>query len=792
MAPAPGKIIRQVLFVYIFLLGEFRVVCETLRYSIAEEIAMGSFVANFAKDLGLDVKTLPSRQARLIADSKGEHFLLDLRTGELVTKNRIDREEICAQVDECIIRFELLLQNPLRFFGAEVVISDVNDHSPQFPEDEFILKIPESTTIGTRFPLESAQDLDVGENSLQNYTLTPPSEPFVLHTREGSDGSKCPELFLVKALDREEQPELHFLLTAVDGGIPPSSGTANIRILVLDANDNAPVFSQSLYRATVAENSPAGSAVTIVSATDSDQGSNGVVTYSFSQNAGKGHRAFQIDPLTGEIRISKPLDFEMTEKYELSVQATDGGGLSSHCKVLVEVADVNDNPPEVTVTSLSTLLPEDSLPGTVVALFSVRDRDSGDHGRASCSIPDNIPFILKPTFSNYYELVTDAALDRERVSSYNVTVTAVDSGSPSLSAWETVTVQILDINDNLPLFNQSSYTMYVTENNSPSLMIGGVNATDSDSGQNAKVTYSIWLENKNSPFSSPFISINSENGHVYILKTLDYEEIKDFKVIVQASDSGSPSLSTNVTVYVVIVDENDNAPVILYPLQNHSASYSELVPRTAEEGYLITKVVAVDEDSGQNSWLSYQLLKATDPGLFVVWSHNGEVRTVRSISDRDAIKQKLIILVRDNGVPMLSTSAALELLLVDGFSEAHIHVPDFTEEEKHDSTLTVYLVISLALISFLFLVSIIIFIVIKVYKRKQLKERSHYSGHFDHANNFPRNLVDVTGTGTLFQTYKYDMCLTDGSGNSEFRFLKPIIPRLPPQLENSEMFPDGN
>ncbi|XP_056677601.1 protocadherin beta-16-like [Monodelphis domestica] len=790
MALPPREMTRQVFFVYTFLFGGFRVVGESIRYSVAEEIPIGSFVANFAKDLGMDVKVLSSRQARLVADGLREHFLLDLKTGELVTKDRIDREVICAQIDECMVHFELLLQNPLKFFRAEVAISDVNDHSPQFPEDKFILKIPESTTIGTCFPLESAQDLDAGNNTLQNYTLTPSNEFFVLHTWERSDGSKYPEMLLAKSLDREEQPEFEFLLTAVDGGIPPRTGTASIRIIVLDANDNAPVFSQSLYRATVAENSPAGSVVSTIFAADSDQGSNGEVTYSFSQNAGKSHRAFHIDPLTGEIRISKPLDFETTEYYELSVRATDGGGLSSHCKVLVEVMDVNDNPPEVTVTSISTLLPEDSLTGTVVALFSIRDRDSGDHGRTTCSIPNDIPFTLKPTFSNYYELVTDAALDRERVSSYNVTVTAIDLGSPPLSASETVTVQILDINDNLPLFNQSSYTMYVTENNSPSLMIGGVNATDSDSGQNAKVTYSIWPENKSSLFSSPLISINSENGQVYILKTLDYEEIKDFKVTVKASDSGSPSLSTNVTIYVVIVDENDNAPVILYPMRNYSASYSELVPRAAEEGYLVTKVVAVDKDSGQNSWLSYQLLKATDPELFIVWSHNGEVRTARSISDRDAIKQKLIILVRDNGSPMLSTPAALDLLLVDGFSESHIHIPDSIEEEKYDGTLTMYLIISLTLISFLFLVSITIFIVIKVYKRKQLKKRSHY--HFGDANSFPRSLADITGTGTLFQTYKYDMCLASGSDNSEFKFLKPINPSFPPQLENNEIFPKGN
>ncbi|XP_043346668.1 protocadherin beta-1-like isoform X23 [Dermochelys coriacea] len=462
----------------------------TVRYSVPEEMESGSFVANVGKDLGLDLKGLSARRARIVTEDGSQYFQLNGNTGDLFIKEKVDREILCGQTDPCTVQFEIILENPLQSYRTEVRVYDVNDHSPVFLESELRFKIPETTPRGSRFPLESAQDLDVGNNSLQNYSISTNAH-FHVYTGELSDGRKYAELVLDKALDREHQPEVSLLLTAVDGGSPPRSGTAQILVIVLDANDNLPVFSQTVYKARVLENSPKDYLVVTVSATDLDEGNYGEISYSFSQKSKENSKTFKINPITGEIRLTGAIDFEMIETYELNIQATDGGGLSTHCKVLVVVLDVNDNAPEVIVTSLISPILEDSLAETVVALFIVRDRDSGDNGRTVCSIEDDVPFSLKITFKNSYSLVIESTLDREKVSTYNITISVQDLGSPSLSTEKTITVKISDINDNSPEFSQTSYTLYVRENNRPGIKIGKVNAFDSDSEQNAKVTYSL-------------------------------------------------------------------------------------------------------------------------------------------------------------------------------------------------------------------------------------------------------------------------------------------------------------
>ncbi|XP_024067781.2 protocadherin beta-1-like [Terrapene carolina triunguis] len=777
-------IIRQVvsllLFLCVWALGS-----GTVRYAVPEEMESGSFVANIAKDLGLDPKRLSARRARVVSEGSRQHFQLNSNTGNLFIKEKLDREELCGQTDPCILHFEIILENPLQSYRAEVRVYDVNDHSPEFSDSELLLKMPESTPPGSRFPLANAQDLDVGNNSLQSYAISS-TDHFRVYTRHRSDGRKYAELVLETPLDREEQSEISFMLTAIDGGSPARSGAAQVRITVLDINDNVPEFSQTLYRARVLENSEQDYVVLTVSATDSDEGINGAISYTFSQKSKKNVSAFSINPVTGEIRLLGPLDFEETETYEIDVQATDGGGLSAHSKVLVEVVDVNDNAPEVKVTSLVSPIPEDSSPETVVALFNVRDRDSGDNGRTVCSIEDDLPFSAKPTSKNSYSLVTENTFDREKVSEYNITITARDLGTPSLSTEERIIVKISDINDNSPEFSQTSYMMYVRENNGPAVLIGKVNAFDSDSEQNAKVTYSLWPAEVGGLPQLSYISINSENGNVYALRSMDYEQIGSFQVAVRAADGGSPPLSSEVIVRVVIIDENDNAPFILYPLQNSSSPANDLVPRSAEAGYLVTKVVAVDGDSGQNSWLSYHLLKATDPGLFTIASQNGEIRTTRLITDRDTMKQILIVVVRDSGESPLSSSATLNIALVDGFSDLHMRFTDAAVEEEENGTLTLYLIISLCLVLFVFFISIIVFITIELYRRRHYRERfMSASGNFYGNSNFQNNLVDVTGNGTLSHSYRYEVCLTTGSGNSEFRFLRPIIPSLPPQHGNA-------
>ncbi|NXD74407.1 PCDBF protein, partial [Eolophus roseicapillus] len=764
-----------------------------IRYSVAEEGESGSVVGNVAEDAGLAPAQLSARRARLLSEDGRQHFRLEPGTGRLVVAERLDREELCGQSSPCTLAFELLLANPVQFFRVEVAVEDINDHAPVFPEERVTLKVLETSNLGSRFPLEGARDLDIGSNSIQTYSISPKNEYFSVDFGTQTGDAKYIELVLEKLLDREEQAEVDFSLIAVDGGSPPRSGTTQIHILVLDVNDNAPIFTQKVFIAQVLENAPEGSVILRVVATDRDAGVNGDISYQFSQAGGQSHSAFEIDPMSGEIKLTKPLDFEAAENHELRVRATDGGGLSAICRVLVEVVDVNDNAPEVMISSFSSHLPEDALPGTVVALFTVRDEDAGANGKISCALEDQLSFSLRPAYKNYFELVTVSALDREEMARYILTVTAADAGSPPLTTTQTFTVDISDVNDNAPVFNQTSYTMYVRENNVPTVLVGTINATDADMGPNSKVTYSLVSAHAAEQPSCSCISVNSENGDVFVLWSLDYEQVRQIKVLVSASDAGSPPLSANVTIHVVVVDENDNAPLVLYPSQDSSPPSSELVPISAEAGYLITKVVAVDADSGQNSWLSYHLLRATDPGLFVVDAQRGEVRLRRSVTERDTVKQKLIVLVRDNGQPSLSATAAVSALLLSDFSNVHLPHSNLATEGEGGS-LTIYLIISLVFVSLLFLVSTATFVVCKVCKRKELKDGHVLYG----ANNLQSSLADAAAAGTLPHAYCYEISLTTGSGNSEFKFLKPILPSLPPQLhatgggiKNEQDFPCG-
>ncbi|XP_020860780.1 protocadherin beta-16-like [Phascolarctos cinereus] len=766
---------RQVLLLLV-LLCVYVSASEPGRFSVAEEMESRSSVGNVAKALGLEVGELSARGARITSKGKKQHLQLNIQTGDLLLKEKLDREELCGPADPCVLPFQILLENPLHIIPAELRVLDINDHAPMFPDSEMLLKIRENSPPESLFSLKNAIDLDVGINNVQNYTVNPSSH-FRVHTRTRSDGRKYPELVLDKTLDREEQPEFALTLTAVDGGSPPKSGTAQIRVLVVDINDNTPVFAQPQYEVQIPEDSPIDSLVVTVSARDLDIGSNGEISYALIQSSEEISQTFKVNPFSGEIRLKKQVDFEMIQSYEVDIEATDGGGLSGKCTVRIHVMDLNDNPPELALSSLNSPIPEDSFQ-VVVAVFSISDRDSGDKGKMVCSIQDNVPFILKSSLENFYTLVTDGVLDREIRDEYNITITVTDLGSPRLKTEQNITVLISDVNDNSPVFTQTAYTLYLRENNSPAFYIGSVSASDRDWGSNAKVIYSLLPPKTGDLPLFSYISINSDNGHLYVLRSLDYEVIQAFQFTVRAADGGSPSLSSQALVQVLVEDENDNSPFVLYPLQNGTAPCNDLVPRAAEPGYLVTKVVAVDRDWGQNSWLSYQLTKATNPGLFTMWAHNGEVRTARPISDRDAIKQRLLVLVKDNGQPPLSTMATLNVLLVDGFSEPYLQLPDAPKEQAQTDSLTIYLVISLASVSFLFLVSVILFIAVHLWKRKknatdglQLRPNSSFPGHF----------VNVGGTGTLSQSYHYEVCLTNDSGTGEFKFLKPIIPSLPTQ-----------
>uniref|UniRef100_G3UBI9 Cadherin domain-containing protein n=1 Tax=Loxodonta africana TaxID=9785 RepID=G3UBI9_LOXAF len=772
---------RQVLFIFIFG-GVSLAVSGFGRYSVTEETERGSFVVNLAKDLGIAEGELATRGARVVSDDNKQHLLLDSQTGDLLTNEKLDREKLCGSTEPCMLYFQILVDNPFQIYRAELRIRDINDHSPVFQDKEMVLKILENTAEGTIFRLERAQDSDGGLNGIQKYTINP-SSFFHIKITDSDEGVIYPELVLDKALDWEEQQELRLTLTALDGGSPPRSGTTTIRIVVVDVNDNAPQFAEAQYETQVREDTPIGSLIVKVSAGDVDSGVYAEVSYSFFDASEDIRTTFQINPFSGEIVLKALLDYELIKSYKINIQAIDGGGLSARCTVSVEVLDTNDNPPELIMSSLSNYIEENS-PETVLAVFRIRDRDSGENGKMVCHIQEDLPFLLKPSVENFYVLMTEGALDREMTAEYNVTITVTDLGSPRLKTQHNITIWVSDVNDNAPTFTQTSYTLFVRENNSPALHMGSVSATDRDSGSNSQVTYSLLPpQDPHLPLAS-LVSINADNGHLFALRSLDYEALRAFEFRVGATDAGSPALSSEALVRVEVVDENDNSPFVLYPLQNGSAPCTELVPRAAEAGYLVTKVVAVDRDSGQNAWLSYQLLKATEPGLFSVWAHNGEVRTARLLSERDAAKHKLVVLVKDNGEPPSSASVTLHVLLVDGFSQPYLPLPEVAPDEAQADSLTVYLVIALASVSSLFLFSVLLFVLVRLCRRNRAALVGRYPVPQRH---FPDHLVDVSGTGTLSHSYQYEVCLTGGSGTNEFKFLKPIIPNLSVQDSGRNM-----
>ncbi|XP_005356059.1 protocadherin beta-15 [Microtus ochrogaster] len=764
---------RQVLLIFL-LLGVAGAGWEPRHYFVLEETPSGTFLADLLKDLGLGVAELAARGAQVVSEDNESRLQLDLQTGKLILNEKLDREELCGHAEPCVTHFQVLLKNPLEIFRAELRVGDINDHSPEFPEREMTVKILESSSVGSVFLLKSAQDLDVGNNSIQNYSLSTNSH-FHVSTRNRGDGRKYPKLVLDQELDREEQAEFRLTLTALDGGSPPRTGTSQIRIIVLDVNDNAPEFAQALYQVQIPESSPVGSLVAKVSAKDLDTGTNGEVSYSFFHPSQEMSKTFELNALSGEVRLIKTLDFETASSYEIDIEASDGGGLSGKCSISIQVVDINDNYPELTVSSLTSPIPENS-PETEVALFRIRDRDSGENEKTVCSIQDGIPFVLEPSVGNFYRLMTESGLDRENRAEYNITITVADLGTPRLTTQHTITVQVSDVNDNAPAFTQSSYTLFVQENNSPALHIGTIGATDSDSGSNAHIIYSLLPTHDPQLDLSSLISINANNGQLFALRALDYETLQNFEFLVGATDQGSPALSSQTLVRVHVLDTNDNAPFVLYPLQNASAPYTELLPRAAEPGYLVTKVVAVDPDSGQNAWLSFQLLKATEPGLFSVWAHNGEVRTSRLLSERDAPKHRLLLLVKDNGDPPRSASVTLQVLLVDGFSQPYLPLPEVVRDPAQDEDeLTLYLVIALASVSSLFLLSVLLFVGVRLCRRARASSLGGCSAPEGH---FPGHLVDVSGTGTLSQSLQYEVCLTGDSQSNEFRFMKPVFTNI--------------
>ncbi|XP_070819178.1 protocadherin alpha-3-like isoform X4 [Chaetodon trifascialis] len=731
----PRLLVALVLFLFL------RAASAQLRYSISEELKEGTFVGNIAKDLGIDLNLMKQRGFRIMPGSTEPLFKVNENDGALYANQKIDREEVCKESSSCLIYLKTVLENPLEVHYVTVEITDLNDHSPTFPEKTKRLEISESALPGARYQLQSAHDPDGGTNSVQQYKISQ-TDHFRLEIKDRGRDGKTPILQLQRQLDREAKRSHRLVLTAIDGGNPPKTGTVEIYVDVLDVNDNMPVFTKDTYSAVLEENAPVGTTVIQVNATDLDEGPNGEVVYSFGSDVkGRIRELFDIDSVTGEIIVKGSVDFEEQDSYDIDVQASDKGIIPFRTdkSVIIKIGDANDNPPEIEVASLSSALSEDSRPGTTVALISITDLDSGMNGKIISYVSEDSPFTLTTSIQhNMFAVVTKSQLDREQQSKYDITIIAKDAGEPALTSEKTISVFVSDANDNSPKFSVSPYTFYITENNPPGGSVFSVRASDRDEGDNALISYHILRDVGYQNKVTSFLNINSENGEILALKSFDFETVKTFQFQVVATDSGTPSLSSNVTVNVFILDQNDNAPVILYPLSsNGSAEGVEEIPRNVNAGHLVTKVRAYDADIGYNGWLLFSLQEVTDHSLFGLDRYTGQIRTLRSFTETDEAEHKLLILVKDNGNVSLSATATVIVKVVEpkeAFAASDVKSAA-TVEEGND--VTFYLMITLGSVSVLFIISIIVLIAMQCskstdYTSKYLQE-TNYDGTLCHS-----------------------------------------------------------
>ncbi|XP_013765833.1 protocadherin alpha-2-like [Pundamilia nyererei] len=713
-----------------------------ISYSVSEEVDKGTVVGNIAKDLNINTQQLEERGFRIVSGYSKAYFEANLRTGALFVAERIDREELCPNLPKCSLNIEGLLNHPMNIYRIEVSIVDVNDNAPTFLEQIHVFNISESSSTGERYPLPAAQDADTGSNSVKSYKLSP-NEHFSTDVSSGGDHLSA-ELVLQKALDREKQSVIKLTLTAVDGGKPVRSGTMQIFVNVIDVNDNTPSFSKPLHKVIVSESVPIGTTILKLNATDLDEGSNSDVRYSLLKRGNvDSPEKFIVIPESGEIIVKGNLDYEENTAYELRVRASDQGASprSGYSKVLLEIVDVNDNAPQISVTSLMSPVKENAEIGTVVALVTVTDKDGGQNGLTTCKLKDSIPFKLKSNYKNYYSIVVNGQLDRETLSQYSVTIIATDEGSPPLSSSAVITVHISDVNDNAPSFPDGYINIYVKENSKVGDIITKVTACDADTNENAKLTYSL-RENYPNQFSiSTVLNINSETGDIISLQSFNYEELKMFHFKVQATDSGVPPLSSNVTVNVLILDENDNSPTILAPYSDsnvtvnvlildendnrptilapyseHGSVNSENIPYSAEAGYFVAKIRAVDADSGYNALLSYHLSEPKGNNLFRIGTSTGEIRTKRRLSDNDLKTHPLVVLVSDNGEPSLSATVSIDVVVVESTAEIQTQFRHVPVKEESFSDLNLYLLIAIVSVSVIFLLSLITLIAVRCHR----------------------------------------------------------------------------
>ncbi|XP_077583752.1 protocadherin-8 [Stigmatopora nigra] len=645
----------------------------TTRYFTYEEDSPGTEIGNLSGDLKMDPSEGRHTSFRFMRENESSVVRMRESDGLLSVADIIDRELLCPRAPRCFITFDVVAHSKEKFqlVHVEIEVRDINDHAPFFPSNETTVEISENVPLDSRIPLPVAVDPDVGENYIQSYEISPSSH-FVVEVRQREDGVKFAHLVLTKELDREMEDSYLVEVTATDGGVPAKSGSTKIRIQVLDFNDNGPVFEHGSLKVELNEDAPLGHRVVRVHAFDPDDGVNGQVVYAFDGVSTEANRVFHLDPHTGDVTLRARVDFERRRSYQLRVKASDSGvdPASSTCEVSIDIVDVNDNAPEIDIKPMTAsadnvaYITEAAAAESFVALISTSDLDSGSNGYVRVSLLGHEHFTLQQAYGETFMIVTTSPLDRERIPEYNLTVVAEDLGTPPFKTVRQYSVRVTDENDNPPMFSKSTYEVSVMENNIPGSYVTTVVARDPDAAKNGKVSYKI-LDSQ-APNGSPistFVSVDSQTGSLYTVRSLDYENIQEVELIIQAEDKGSPPLSSTSTIKIRVVDQNDNYPYFTFPILSNNSAVVPL-PLNAPASYLALQLSAEDDDEGVNGDLSFHILQG-DLQLFSLNKDTGEIALKQWPRAQIGDVLELLVAVTDRGHSPLSTSATVRFVVTD-------------------------------------------------------------------------------------------------------------------------------